>query len=118
MESNFLSAPPSQSCRTHGETFRDGAQEFSVLRHRKGCRCQRSVFQCDRDSQAQWSGSLWLPAVPTAGAAQTGRKSYRGTTGSAAPLGRKPSRVLQTQIISTDLSSSWELFSLSLTGDY
>ena len=47
----------------HGEAFRDGAQEFSVLRHRKGCRCQRSVFQCDRDSQAQWSGSLWLPAV-------------------------------------------------------
>ena len=29
-----------------------------------------------------------------------------------------PSRVLQTQIILTDLSSLWELFSLSLTGDY
>ena len=76
------------------------------------------MFQRDRDSQAQWPGSLWLPVIPASGVAQTGRKSFRGPTDSAAALDRKPPPILQTQIISTALSSSWELFSLSLTGDY
>ena len=62
--------------------------------------------------------SFQLPAVLAAEMAQTRRKSFRGTTDSAASLSRKPSQVLQTQIILTDLSSLWKFFSLSLTRDY
>lgn len=42
--------------------------------------------------------------IPATGAAQTGRKYFRGTTDSATPLDQKSPQVLQAQIILTNLS--------------
>ena len=57
------------------EAVCDVAPELLVLRYGKRGNVQCFVFQHDRNSKGKKFGSIWISAVFTSGAAQTGRNA-------------------------------------------